>query len=312
MEKLLGLKAGSPEARELRMCTSFANSGPLPLLFVDSIFGGHPDASIVSSAVAYISFYLLGWSPMFWTAGYTMVAGAPQPSAPISEADAQHFERLSPFRKLVVTIQRLKASPTCKRIASPPVLGCIAGMFVGLMPIGRTLLLGRTAPLSPVFDAIKGLGSAYLPAAMLVLAGSLARPSSAPMKAAAAAAAAAQGGDAGQEGEAAPVYKRETTGAFYKKIAAIMASRFLVMPLVAAVMLLTGAKAKLIPYDKLVWFVLLMEGCMPSAQNSVVILQMEKQPELASSMAKTLTAVYLLSAVPIAFLLSAILQFVQI
>lgn len=52
--------------------------------------------------------------------------------------------------------------------------------------------------------------------------------------------------------------------------------------------------------------------CMPSAQNSVVILQMEKQPELASSMAKTLTAVYLLSAVPIAFLLSAILQFVQI
>ncbi|CAN0275682.1 unnamed protein product [Ectocarpus fasciculatus] len=69
MEKILGLQEGSPEARELRMCTSFANSGPLPLLFVDSIFGAHPDASIVSSAVAYISFYLLGWSPMFWTAG---------------------------------------------------------------------------------------------------------------------------------------------------------------------------------------------------------------------------------------------------
>lgn len=42
MEKLLRLSPGSPEARELRMCTSFANSGPLPLLFVDSIFGGHP------------------------------------------------------------------------------------------------------------------------------------------------------------------------------------------------------------------------------------------------------------------------------
>ncbi|CAB1096379.1 unnamed protein product [Ectocarpus sp. CCAP 1310/34] len=91
-----------------------------------------------------------------------------------------------------------------------------------------------------------------------------------------------------------------------------MVSRFMVMPLVAAMLLFSGAKAKLIPYDKLVWFVLLMEGCMPSAQNSVVILQMEKKPELASSMAKTLTAVYLLSAVPIAFLLSAILQFVQL
>ncbi|CAN0473513.1 unnamed protein product, partial [Ectocarpus sp. 12 AP-2014] len=123
MEKILGLKEGSPEARELRTCTSFANSGPLPLLFVDSIFGAHPDASIVSSAVAYISFYLLGWSPMFWTAGYTMVAGKPQPAAPVSDADEQHFQTLSPLRKLVVVCHRLKASPTFKRIASPPVMG---------------------------------------------------------------------------------------------------------------------------------------------------------------------------------------------
>eukprot|EP00903_Cladosiphon_okamuranus_P013388 g12476.t1 len=302
MEKLLGLKEGSPEARELRMCTSFANSGPLPLLFVDSIFGAHPDSTIVSSAVAYISFYLLGWSPMFWTAGYTMVAGQPQPSAPISPADAEHYQTLSPFRKAVVSAHRLKASPTFKRIASPPVLGCIAGMFAGLLPAGRALLLGRSAPLSPLFDALKGLGHAYLPAAILVLAGSLARPAATPQPVATG------------EGEvlAAPVYQPETKVAFYKKVVAIMASRFLVMPLVAAGLLLTGAKAKLIPYDKLVWFVLLMEGCMPSAQNSVVILQMEKKPEQASSMAKTLTAVYLLSAVPIACLLSAILQFVQL
>ncbi|CAB1096381.1 unnamed protein product [Ectocarpus sp. CCAP 1310/34] len=46
MEKILGLKEGSPEARELRTCTSFANSGPLPLLFVDSIFGAHPGMRI--------------------------------------------------------------------------------------------------------------------------------------------------------------------------------------------------------------------------------------------------------------------------
>lgn len=52
--------------------------------------------------------------------------------------------------------------------------------------------------------------------------------------------------------------------------------------------------------------------CMPSAQNSVVILQMEKKAELAASMATTLAIVYLLSAVPIAILLSAILQFVRI
>ena len=50
---------------------------------------------------------------------------------------------------------------------------------------------------------------------------------------------------------------------------------------------------------------------MPSAQNSVVILQMEERPDLASSMAKMLTTVYLLSAVPIAVLLPLMLLFVN-
>ncbi|CAM9855393.1 unnamed protein product [Ascophyllum nodosum] len=300
MERVLSLKPGSPESRELRMCTSFANSGPLPLLFVDSIFGSHPDTTIVTSAVAYISFYLLGWSPMFWTAGYTMVAGKPQPSSPMSAADAEHFRRLTPLRKAVVTCQRIKASPSFKRIVSPPVMGCVAGMVVGLLPWGKTLLLGKSAPLSPVFDAIKRLGSAYLPAAILVLAGSIAPPGSKPAAAAAAATTAATEGTSG------------SSAAFAKRVVAIMASRFLVMPFVAAGLLMSGARMKLIPYDKVLWFVLLMQGCMPSAQNSVVILQMEKKPERAASMAKTLTAVYLLSAVPMAVLLSGILQFVQI
>lgn len=51
--------------------------------------------------------------------------------------------------------------------------------------------------------------------------------------------------------------------------------------------------------------------CMPSAQNSVVILQMEERPDLAASMAKTLTTVYLLSALPIAVLLPLMLLFVD-
>lgn len=42
MAKLLGLPASSPEGRELRMCASFGNSGPLPLLFVESLFGSNP------------------------------------------------------------------------------------------------------------------------------------------------------------------------------------------------------------------------------------------------------------------------------
>ena len=44
------------------------------------------------------------------------------------------------------------------------------------------------------------------------------------------------------------------------KVVAIMASRFLVMPFVAAGLLMSGARMKLIPYDKVLWFVLLMQG----------------------------------------------------
>lgn len=45
----------------------FLSISPLFFVSVNSVTA--TDATIVSSAVAYISFYLLGWSPMFWTAG---------------------------------------------------------------------------------------------------------------------------------------------------------------------------------------------------------------------------------------------------
>lgn len=50
---------------------------------------------------------------------------------------------------------------------------------------------------------------------------------------------------------------------------------------------------------------------MPSSQNSVVMLQMENKADLAASMASTLAVIYLLSVVPMAILLSAILEFVS-
>lgn len=44
------------------------------------------------------------------------------------------------------------------------------------------------------------------------------------------------------------------------QVGAIMFSRFAVMPFVAAGLLLCGHRAGVIPFDKLLWFVLLMEG----------------------------------------------------
>ncbi|CAM9123661.1 unnamed protein product, partial [Choristocarpus tenellus] len=153
--------------------------------------------------------------------------------------------------------------------------------------------LSTTHPITISLLKTQSLGQAYLPAAILVLAGSLVR------------------GGSPKLGEPAPIHK-SFDRAFAKKVSAIMAARFLIMPFLAAVMLMSGSRMGLIPYDKLLWFVMLMQGCMPSAQNSVVILQLENKPELAKSMGRTLIAIYLLAAIPIAFLLSGILQFVQL
>ncbi|CAN0030125.1 unnamed protein product [Choristocarpus tenellus] len=52
-----------------------------------------------------------------------MLAGTPLPSTPPSESDQEHFKKLNLMKKVVVMGQRIKATPTFTRIASPPVLG---------------------------------------------------------------------------------------------------------------------------------------------------------------------------------------------
>lgn len=54
-------------------------------------------------------------------------------------------------------------------------------------------------------------------------------------------------------------------------------------------------------------FVILMEGCMPPAQNSVIMLQLEGLKERASVMAKLLTLMYSLAVIPVTILLSTCL-----
>eukprot|EP00953_Heterococcus_sp_UTEX-ZZ885_P023330 12833-Heterococcus_DN1.PRE.1 len=84
--KAIGTDADSRDGREMKMCSSFANSGPLPLL-------SHADITLLPSAVAYISFYLLGWSPMFWTAGYGILAGKPLSSGETAEEKAESYKK---------------------------------------------------------------------------------------------------------------------------------------------------------------------------------------------------------------------------
>ena len=53
---------------------------------------------------------------------------------------------------MMANFAELWASPTMKRIMSPPVLGCVLGAIIGGIPLLRDLALGPTAPLKPLTD----------------------------------------------------------------------------------------------------------------------------------------------------------------
>lgn len=268
------------EARDVRMCTTFANSGPLPLIFADALFAG---SSLQAEVAACVSFYLLIWSPLFWSFGRVILGT-------YADTDEEAAAAVSGSAKLVKEV---------KKILSPPVIGSILGVLVGSVPPLQKAFFGGFC--TPLFGALRTLGTAYLPAAILVLSGSLVGAKKAPAPATATDAATVNGGD-----KAAP------TGPSLKAMVSIFVSRFMLAPVLSFGLLRTmtslgllgpaGTRARAV-----VSFVILMEGCMPPAQNSVIMLQLEGLKERASVMAKLLTLMYSLAVIPVTILLSTCL-----
>ena len=220
--------------------------------------------------------YLLGWSPLFWVlAPYLLGKGQNQSKTPAER------------RKELVT-----------RVLSPPILGSIAGLAVGACsPLMSMLQTGGI--LNPLYEALRTLGAGYLPAVLLVLSGSLIpSPLSAEEKANSATSLKAPENDSPVTG----------WGSTAKEVGAIFASRFLLMPFVGF-SLLSGK----VPFlaaavrDPLLLFILLLETCMPSAQNLTVILQLQGDRFAAARMARLLLIVYVLGVPAMSFWLSRVL-----
>ena len=144
-------KESTEESRNLQTCTTFGNSGPLPLVFADALLKSHPDRTLLPQSIGYISLYLLGWSPLFWI----IAPGILTPSKNGEKTDR---------------------SVLLKRIFSPPILGSLFGLLFGAIPFLRNLFVHSNGILNPIFEAVRTIGSGYLPAVLLVLAGSLIPP----------------------------------------------------------------------------------------------------------------------------------------
>ena len=262
LAKVYGVSAD--EAPNVRMCTTFGNSGSLPLIFADALFGSNP--VLQSQMAAGISFYLLAWSPLFWTLG-KVILGAEEKANP----DSNQWQA------------------TLKKVLSPPVLGSLAGLVVGMVGPLRTVFLKGW--LLPLYGALQSLGTAYLPAALLVLAGSLISKKAAVVA---------------TEGEVVAASDAPTA----RGMAAIATYRFLISPLLSfsLVGIIQGFAWMDARTKAIVTFLCLMEGCMPPAQNSVILLQLVGKTGPAAAMAKLLTIMYAAAVLPVTILLTLCLQ----
>lgn len=268
---LYGPGKKSDDSSQLVACTTFANSGPLPLVFTDSLFRNLPDQTILPRSVAYISMYLLTWSPLFWSLGTSILGDSNANSSP-EEA-----------RKRII-----------KRVVSPPMIGCLSGLIIGLVPALQRLFLSPSGLLNPLLEAMRTLSMAYLPAVVLVLGGSLVPKEE----------------DLIPENTSCEIDKEvDNKFKFIKRVFAVYLSRFLLMPFLAlsTIRLVRKVFPSLI-IEPLLLFILLLESCMPCAQNGTVILQLEKKYCAAASMARTLLAVYVLGIPAMSFWLVQILK----
>ena len=256
------------ERRDARICMTFQNSGPLPLIFADALFSGSP---LLTEITACVSFYLLMWTPTYWSFGRNMLGTYK------NSGDAQDSGGI---------VAELK------RFFSPPVTGAALGLIAGSVPLFRNSFMGQNGLLVPLFGAIKTLGTAYLPAALLVLAGSLVGSK-----------------DKSKAAAASIDDQKDGTRLKLRTILSILFARHILAPLggIATIQLLgatgllpaIGSRAR-----SVVTFAIMIEACMPPAQNTVVMLTLDGLTERAGRMAKTLTVLYSLAIVPVTVLLS--------
>ncbi len=138
-----------PERKSMVTASSgFANAMYLPIPLVAAIctifpeFSGNPELKAVG--MAYVSMFIIIFSPMMWTLGFNILGEKPHSSIKLSD------------------------------IITPPVCGIILGFIVANFPFAKNAFCSDNGLLHPVFTACVSLGNAVVPCAMIVLGGSFA------------------------------------------------------------------------------------------------------------------------------------------
>jgi predicted permease len=250
---LLGLDMNDDDgANDISMCITFANSGPLPLILSHALFEGE----LLSDITACISFYLLLWSPLFWSFG-KVILGLNKGTHDNNEESFVDGIRL---------------------FLNPPVVGSICGIAAGSSPSVQSAILMDDSYFRSFFDIANNLGKAYLPTAVLVLGGSI-----------------VQNNESTTPKSDWKTYL--SSGSQLRTIATLFGTRFVLSPMIAFAIVKFFCMTNLVEDVR-------TQASMPPAQNSIILLQLSDRRDRANSMAKLLSLMYAISAIPVTILIS--------
>ena len=161
-----------------RMAIVFANAASLPFLLLSTLVQRpalRSDPGAFDRAVAYCFSYLIPWWICIYSLGYEALrpaaaaAAVAAPPAAAAASERAPGEAAPPPPPPLSTSARAVLTRTLQQ---PPILATLAGVAIGLSPV-KGLFWGASPPLEGVGGVVALLGSASIPCANLVLAGSL-------------------------------------------------------------------------------------------------------------------------------------------
>ncbi len=276
--------------------------GVIPLIFAEALF--RHDAFILQKAYSFVSLYLLGWSPLFWSLGRSSLIGRSNSNSGVGVENFDDIDIDAPPLLLTTLINQIKSM---KMLLPPPVMGIFVGLVASSISFLRRLFMEQKAPLSAVYNCLNNLGRAANPLALLVLTASLALGT---VKSATTSSSGASSGISTTASIASPSDENSNGASLLQRLSCVSVVRFIVSPLLMAIILnyVFGS----ISHDNkdlaMIWFIMIMESTMPPAQNSVLMLQVAEKTQEASKLAKFLFSMYITSMLPIVIIATFLLE----
>jgi predicted permease len=294
---MFGMDSATDEGKSATVSCAWGNAGVVPLIFAEALFRHQPE--LLAQCYAQVSLFLVGWSPFFWSFARSVLIGNDdndgntQTSTTASEAGDTHTSMIA---------SRL-GGLHLKRLFPPPVVGVMTGLVLAISPL-RPLIVStgseRAAPLGVIYNSFQNLGRAANPLALLVLTSSLAIGAN---------------GSSNKEGVTVDVDDSVQHLHPFSRWACVSTSRFIVSPMLMLALLKGMSKIGMIgksKADPMLWFVLLLESCMPPAQNTVLMLQVADKGAEASRMAKFLFSSYATAMLPVVVIVTMALRALEL